>query len=179
MCCQPCCSGRGTGTPAFLPFRELDIIDFILRSRRLTSLRAAALLINAMATLVAVVFLADGIPPLVHELRSERDAQANVAIQAFLASLTQDDKARLYRILSSAPTLASLHGGDAQDSAVLEKYRLFWEPFQSYRTQAELWGHALRTVSSSTKAGEVWVALLVLAVVALSALALRAHSHDA
>jgi hypothetical protein len=158
--------------------QRLAIINFILQTRRLTTVRAAALAINAMATLVAVVFLADGLPPLAQELRRERDAQANAAIQAFLTSLTQDDKARLYRVLSLAPTAASLHGGDAQDGAVLEKYRLFWEPFQSDRTQVKLWGHALLTVSSGTKAGEVWVALLVLVVVILSVVALRAHSLD-
>src|SRR5262249_61730883 len=98
-------------------------------------------------------------------------------VRAFLASLTRDDKARLYRILSSAPTV-DMHDADSQDGAVLEKYRLFHEPLRSYRTQVKLWGQALLTVSFGTRAGEVWVALLVLAVVALSALALRARSLD-
>ncbi len=131
-----------------------------------------------MAILVAVGFLADGIPPLAHQLQSERDAQADVAIDAFLASLTLDEKARLYRLLSSTETtFASLQGNDADDKAVLEKLRLFW--VQNYGTQVQLWGHALRSVSSNRKAGEVWVALVLLAVVAMSALALRAHVRRA
>ena len=166
--------------PPCRTFKELEIIDFISLSWRLTTLRAAAFLINGIAILVAVGFLADGIPPLAHQLQSERDAQADVAIEAFLASLTLDEKARLYRLLSSMETtFASLQGNDADDEAVLEKLRLFWESFQNHGTQVQLWGHALRSVSSNTKAGEVWVALVLLAVVAMSALALRAHVRRA
>ncbi len=173
-CCS-CAAG-----PPCLPFKKLQVIDFRLLSRRLTPLRIAALVINGIATLVALVFLADGVPPLAQELRDERDAEANVAIEAFLASLTLDEKARLYRVLSSAdPAFESLHGDDAQDDAALEKYRAFWEPFQGYRTQAQLWGHALRSLPNGTKAGEVWVALIVLAVVAMSVLALKAHVREA
>ena len=145
-------------------------------SRRLTTLRTVGFLINAIATLVAVGFLADGVPSLVRELRRERDTRAHVEIEAFLASLTGDEKARLYRRLSSTSlTSPSVQGNDAQDDAVLEKFRLFWEPFQSVRKQAQLWGEALRSVSSGSKAVEVWVALIVLPVVAMSSLALRAH----
>ena len=154
----------------------MEILNFIVPSRRLMTLRTVGLLINAIATLVAVGFLADGVPSLVRELRRERDTRAYVEIEAFLASLTADEKARLYRRLSSTSlTSASVHGNDAEDDAVLEKFRLFWEPFQGVRKQARLWGDALRSVSSSSKAAEVWVALIVLAVVAMSSLALRAH----
>jgi hypothetical protein len=154
----------------------LKIPNLTLPLRRLITLRTSGLVINAIATLVAVGFLADGVPSLVRELRRERDARAHVEIEAFLASLTPDEKARLYRRLSSTSlTSTSVHGNDAQDDAVVEKFRLFWEPFQSVRKQAQLWNDALRSVSSSWKAGEVWVALIVLAVVVMSSLALRAH----
>jgi hypothetical protein len=160
-----------TGSPC-LTFKELEIPSFIVPSRRLITLRTAGLFINAIATLVAVGFLTDGVPSPVRELRRERDARAHVEIEAFLASLTPDEKARLYRRLSSTSvTSASVHDNDAQDNAVLEKFRLFCEPFQSVRKQAQLWGDALRSVSSSSKAGEVWVALIVLAVVVTSSLA--------
>jgi hypothetical protein len=163
------------GSPC-LTFKELEILSLILPSRRLMTLRTAGLFVNAIATLVAVGFLADGLPSLVRELRRERDARAHVEIEAFLASLTPDERARLYRRLSSTSvTSASVHDDDAQDSAVLEKFRLFWEPFQSVRKQAQLWGDALRSVSSSSKAGEVGVAFIVLTVVVMSSLALRAH----
>jgi hypothetical protein len=166
--------------PPCLSFKDLETIDFTSQSRRFTTLRAAAFLINGIAILVAIGFLADGIPPLAHELENKRDAQANVAIEAFLAPLTLDEKARLYRVLSSTePSFASLQGYDANDRAVLEKFRVFWQSFQNYRTQVQLWEHALRSVSSNTKAGEVWVALVLLAVVAMSALALRAHVREA
>jgi hypothetical protein len=155
-------------------FKESATIDFISLSRRFTALRVAMLLINGLATLVAVGFLADGVPPVAHELRSKRDAQAAAAIEAFVASLTTDEKARLYRMLTSKESaFASLEGGNAEDDAILEKFRVFWEPFQGFRAQMELWGRAMRSVSSSTKAGEVWVAVILLAVVATSALALR------
>ena len=89
---------------------------------------------------------------------------------------TPDEKARLYRALSSTSAISVLtRGNDADDDPALEKFRLFWGPFQSVRKQAELWGSALRSVSSTAKAGEVWVALIVLGVVAMSSLALRAH----
>jgi hypothetical protein len=154
----------------------LEILGFIVPSRRLITLRTAGLVINTIATLVAVGFLADSVPSLVRELRRERDTRAHVEIEAFLASLRPDEKARLYRRLSSTSlTSASIHGNDAQDDAVVEKFRLFWEPFRSVRKQAQLWKDALRSVSSSSKAGELWVALIVLAVVAMSSLALRAH----
>jgi hypothetical protein len=156
----------------------LENFSFILPARRLTTLHTAGLFINAIATLVAVAFLADAVPLLAHELRSERDAQAHVEIEAFLASLTSNEKARLYRTLSSTNAPAdSIHGDDAQDDAVLERFRLFWVPFQSYRKQAQLWADALRSVSSGAKAGEVWVALIVLAVVTMSSLALRANAR--
>ena len=142
------------------------------------TLGTAGLVINAIATLVAVAFLADAVPTLAHELRSERNAQAHVEIEVFLASLTPDEKARLYRALSSTSAPAdSIHGDDARDDVVLEKFRRFWVPFQSVRKQARLWGDALGSVSSGTKAGEMWVALIVLAVVAMSSLALRAHAR--
>jgi hypothetical protein len=80
--------------------------------------------------------------------------------------------------LSSTSAIpASLHESDAQDDAVLEKFHLFWEPFQSVRKQGRLWREALRSVASSSKAGEVWTALIVLAVVVMSSLALRAHGQ--
>jgi hypothetical protein len=159
---------------------EPEIIDLVSLSRRPARLRAARLVINALAILVAVGFLADGVPPLAHELQSERDARADAMIAAFLASLTLDEKARLHRVLSSTdPNLDSLHGKDADDKAVLEKFRVFWQPFQNYRTQVELWAHAVRSVSSDTKAGEVWGALFLLAAVAMSGVALRAHVREA
>ena len=115
MCCQPgfssqarvdrCAGGVGgrcssAAGPPCLSFKDLETIDFTSRSRRFTTLRAAAFLINGIAILMAIGLLADGIPPLAHELESKRDAQANVAIEAFLAPLTLDEKARLYRVLS-------------------------------------------------------------------------------
>lgn len=161
-----------------MTFTALENLSFILPARRFTTLLTAGLFINAIATLVAVAFLADAVPSLAHGLRSERDAQAHVEVEVFLASLTSDEKARLYRTLSSTNAPAdSIHGDDAQDDAVLEKFRGFWMPFQSYRKQAQLWGDALSSVSSGRKAGEVWVASIVLAVVAMSSLALRAHAR--
>jgi hypothetical protein len=160
-------------------FKELETIHFLSPARRFTSLRVAMFLINGLAALVAVGFLADGVPPVAHELRSKRDAQAAVAIEAFVASLTPNEKARLYRVLTSTESnFASFQARNAEDDAVLEKFRIFWEPFQGLRAQIELWGRALRSVSSSTKAGEVLVAVILLAVVATSALALRAHGRQ-
>jgi hypothetical protein len=154
----------------------LAILNLIVLSRRLMTLRTAGLVINAIATLVAVGFLADGLPSLVRDLRRERNARAHVEIESFLASLTPDEKSRLYRRLSSiGAASASVLGNDPQDDAALEKFRRFWEPFQNFRKQARLWWDALRSASASSKAGEVWVALIVLAVVVTSSLAVRAH----
>ena len=175
-------SGGGSGdfvhapqVPPCLTFTDLEILGLVLPAR-LVTLRSTGLLINAIATLVAVAFLADALPTLAHQVRTERKARAHAEIEAFLASLTPDEKARLYRALSSTSAISVLtRGNDADDDPALEKFRLFWGPFQSVRKQAELWGSALRSVSSTAKAGEVWVALIVLGVVAMSSLALRAH----